>query len=116
MKPIAPMKPELHAIIARVEQVRKELDLSKSALARLIGMKAQTYNNFIGGQGSKPSVELVLGVVDKCGVHADWLLRGVGPQWRGLTGIMVRNHGKSVPVPVAPAEQPGNGYVAERRT
>ena len=41
-------------------------------------MKPQTYNNFIGAQGSKPNIELILGIVNRYGVNPNWLLNGAG--------------------------------------
>ena len=41
-------------------------------------MKPQTYNNFIGTQGSKPNVELIFGIVNRYGVNPMWLLNGSG--------------------------------------
>lgn len=66
-------------IIGRIEHVRKISGLNKSKFSAGIGMKPQTYNNFIGVQRSKPNVDLLFGVVDKYGVNPYWLLRGVGP-------------------------------------
>lgn len=64
------------AIIARVEQVRVARHLNKSQFAARIGMKPQTYNNFIGAQGSKPNVELLVGLVKVFDVNPLWLLLG----------------------------------------
>lgn len=72
-------KPELAAIVERVEAVRRRCDLGKSAFCAAFSMAPQTYNNFIGAQGSKPNVELVLGVCQAYGVRADWLLWGREP-------------------------------------
>ncbi len=41
-------------------------------------MKPQTYNNYIGPQGTKPNIELVFGVIDRFNVNPDWLLTGSG--------------------------------------
>ena len=65
-------------IIERIEHVRKYLNVNKSRFSSDIGMKPQTYNNFIGAQGSKPSVDLIHGVVDRYGVNPTWLLNGNG--------------------------------------
>lgn len=65
-------------IIERVERVRKSLALNKSRFSRSFGMKPQTYNNFIGSQGSKPNIELICGVVKTHNVSPDWLLYGSG--------------------------------------
>ncbi len=66
-------------IIDRIEYVRKIRGLNKSKFSSAIGMKPQTYNNFIGAQRSKPNIELIYGIVDKYDVNPYWLLRGVGP-------------------------------------
>jgi transcriptional regulator with XRE-family HTH domain len=66
------------AIIGRVEHVRNHLGMNKSQFSQKIGMRPQTYNNFIGGQGSKPSVDLLVGIVERFGVNGDWLLTGQG--------------------------------------
>ena len=65
-------------IIERIEYLRNHLGLNKSRFSAAIGMKPQTYNNFIGSQGSKPNVELIVGVVDKFRVDPQWLLTGEG--------------------------------------
>ena len=41
-------------------------------------MMPQTYNNFVGTQGSKPSIELVHGVGSRFNVNLTWLLYGKG--------------------------------------
>ena len=41
-------------------------------------MIPQTYNNFVGTQGSKPSIELVHGVGSRFNVNLTWLLYGKG--------------------------------------
>ncbi len=50
-------------IIERIEELRKGLSLSKTKFAEGAGLCVQTYNNFTGKQGSKPSLALVMGVV-----------------------------------------------------
>ena len=65
-------------IIERIEYVRKYLNLNKSRFSSDIGMKPQTYNNFIGAQGSKPNIELIHGIVNRYGVNPIWLLNGTG--------------------------------------
>ena len=65
-------------IIERIEYLRKLLKLNKSRFSSDIGMKPQTYNNFIGAQGSKPNIELIHGIVNQYGVNPMWLLGGTG--------------------------------------
>ena len=65
-------------IIERIEYVRRRLSLNKSRFSKGIGMMPQTYNNFIGAQGSKPSIELILGLVNVYHVNPYWLLNGTG--------------------------------------
>ncbi len=65
-------------IIERVETVRRRLSMNKSRFSKGIGMKPQSYNNFIGPQGSKPSIELILGLVNVYHVNSTWLLNGIG--------------------------------------
>lgn len=73
-------KPKKFAdIIERIEYLRNLLNLNKSRFSADIGMKPQTYNNFIGAQGSKPNVELIFGIVNQFGVNPMWLLNGTGP-------------------------------------
>lgn len=62
----------------RIEYIRNYLGLNKSRFSTEIGLKPQTYNNFIGAQASKPSVELVLGIVNRFGVNPGWILNGNG--------------------------------------
>ena len=63
-------------VIDRIEDRRKLLGLNKSKFAGAIGMKPQTYNNFIGAQGSKPNIELILGAIVKHGMDPMYLLTG----------------------------------------
>ena len=65
-------------IIERVEYVRRRLSLNRSRFSARIDMKPQTYNNFIGAQGSKPSIELLLGMLNVYHVNPYWLLDGIG--------------------------------------
>ena len=65
-------------IIERVEYVRRAVGLNKSRFSAEIGMKPQTYNNFVGAQGSKPNIELVHGVASRFSVNPTWLLYGKG--------------------------------------
>lgn len=83
-------------IIERIEYLRNLLKLNKSRFSSDIGMKPQTYNNFIGAQGSKPNIELIHGIVNKYGVNPMWLLNGAGaiflddqnsPDYRMMTDI-----------------------------
>ena len=66
-------------IIQRIEYIRNYLGLNKSRFSTEIGLKPQTYNNFIGSQASKPSVELILGIVNRFAVNPGWILNGSGP-------------------------------------
>ena len=65
-------------IIARIEEVRKAFNLNKSQFSANIGIKPQTYNNFIGTQKSKPNIKLIYGVVKWYRVNPHWLLYGMG--------------------------------------
>lgn len=65
-------------IIERIEQVRAYLGLNRSKFCRSIGMSPQTYNNFIGAQGTKPNIQLLHGVVTRFGVDPMWLFTGRG--------------------------------------
>ena len=65
-------------IIERVEYVRRYLSLNKSQFSQRIGMTPQTYNNFIGAQGSKPNIELLYGLFNVYHVNPMWLLNGIG--------------------------------------
>lgn len=71
-----PRSPEMEAIVARIEQVRKQQELGRVEFARRIGLPVQTYSNYVTGQGSDPSVELLLGVMRAFGVSANWILQG----------------------------------------
>jgi transcriptional regulator with XRE-family HTH domain len=70
-------------IIERVERVRMSLKLNKSQFAKLVGLTPQTYNNFVGAQGSKPNVELLHGIVTQVGVNPLWVLTGKGSIFMG---------------------------------
>jgi len=65
-------------IIHRAEEVRKSLRLNKAQFSARIGIKPQTYNNFVGSQGSKPNMELFDGIVRVFNVNPMWLLSGSG--------------------------------------
>ena len=73
-------------IIERIEYVRTHLGLNKSRFSAEIGMKPQTYNNFIGSQGSKPNVELIYGIVTRFGVNPIWLFTGSGAMFMDTRG------------------------------
>jgi len=74
-------------IIERIEYVRKYLNLNKSRFSAGIGMKPQTYNNFIGSQGSKPNIELIHGIVNRFKVNPHWLLNGTGEVFSDREGV-----------------------------
>lgn len=61
-------------VIERVEQVRVHLGLNKSQFCESFQMMPQTYNNFVGAQGTKPNIELLAGVVNTFGVEPMWFL------------------------------------------
>ncbi len=84
-------------IIARVENVRKELGLNKTKFSRQIGLKPQTYNNFVGSQGSKPNVALIKGVIDAFQVDSKWLLTGEGPIFEAQTVFPITRGAISAP-------------------
>ncbi len=65
-------------IIDRVEKIRHRLGLNKSRFVGAFDMTPQTYNNFIGSEGSKPNIELISGVVACFKVNPRWLLSGTG--------------------------------------
>ncbi len=75
-------KPEDTAIIERIEQVRKGLEMNKSKFIAGAGFSPQTYGNFVGAQGSKPSLALVVGVAaayappGERAAFMDWLVHG----------------------------------------
>lgn len=75
-------KPEDTAIIDRCEEVRRAAGLIKSRFSESLGLKAQTYSNFIGGQCSKPNVELVRGAIAVYKVSPMWLLFGEGDMFQ----------------------------------
>jgi len=77
------MAQKFEDVIARVEQIRHTVGLNKSRFSARVGMSPQTYNNFVGSQGSKPNIELIHGVVREFNVNPMWLLNGSGPTFRG---------------------------------
>ena len=90
-------------IIARAEEVRRKLGLNKSQFSHRIGMKPQTYNNFVGSQGSRPNMELFHGIVREFNVDPMWLLNGSGePFVGGPVGYMPPQSGE----PWAPRPMP----------
>ncbi len=72
------MEQKFPEIIGRVEHVRKHLKLNKSGFAGNMGIKPQTYNNFVGFQKSKPNIELLHGLYSVYQVNPVWLLNGKG--------------------------------------
>ncbi len=70
-------------IIERTEQLRNQLGLNKSRFSNRIGMKPQTYNNFLGTQSTKPNIELIYGIIQQFNVNPMWLLKGEGTVFRG---------------------------------
>ena len=81
-------------IIERIEYVRQYLGMNKKEFCGRFGMQPQTYLNYIGPQGSDPSVELLLGVINEYHVNPTWLLLGTGeifvkppPGWATLTSL-----------------------------
>ncbi len=88
-------------IIERVESVRKVVGMNKSQFSAEFGMTPQTYNNFVGAQGSKPNIELVHGVASRFNVNPTWLLFNKGAVFLGKenapaelpTGIRRRSSG-----------------------
>ena len=70
------------AIIERVERIRQHLGLNRSLFARALGLTPQTYGNFVGKQESKPSIDLILGLVQRLGVDPYWLLNGEGEPFK----------------------------------
>ena len=70
------------ALTERIEQVREELRLSRSAFCRRIGFSASSYSQIAGGRHSKPSAELLTAVATHTHVNPDWLLSGQGLPYR----------------------------------
>lgn len=97
-------------IIERIEYIRNYLGLNKSRFSSEIGLKPQTYNNFIGAQGSKPSVELILGIVNRFGVNPNWILNGKTPVFQEWTPEQERRLGAGMPLATGGGWGP---YVAE---
>lgn len=93
--------------IERIEHVRGVLNRNKSQFCTAFGMRPQTFNNFIGAQGSKPSVDLIRGVSRAYNVSPEWLLFGTGPMFKG----------GQMPEPVkTPGIPAGTGELTERVT
>ena len=100
-------------IIERIEYVRKIRGLNKSKFSSAIGMKPQTYNNFIGAQRSKPNVELIYGIVEKYGVNPYWLLRGMGPIYsRDAENLATAQGGRSLPDTLGVADSDATAELA----
>jgi DNA-binding XRE family transcriptional regulator len=102
-------------IIERIEQVRGYLGLNRSKFCRSIGMSPQTYNNFIGPQGTKPNIQLLHGVVTRFGVNPMWLFTGGGnmflagygdkPSLRSIAARGVAEEGPYAAKPLPMADQ-----------
>jgi len=96
-------------IVQRIEYIRNYLGLNKSRFSTEIGLKPQTYNNFIGAQASKPSVDLVVGIVNRFGVNPGWILTGSGPVFSERSA---ERESGTVPPGMAPARRASWGEQA----
>lgn len=96
-------------IVERIEHLRKHLGLNKSRFSGEIGMKPQTYNNFIGSQGSKPNVELIFGIVNIFGVNPIWLLNGQGSMFLSEAEKVAAELAEGIPMKVANYGKFGEG-------
>lgn len=87
-KPGCPQEadPRWGQIVTRIEKFRVSLSMSKSEFASELGLTSQTYNNFTGHQGSKPSLKLILALCSagKYGLNPAWVLFGTLPTHRGI--------------------------------
>lgn len=59
----------------RLEEIRKERNIKQQELADYVGTSQQTISNYENGI-NKPSVELLLKIIDVLDVSCDYLLRG----------------------------------------
>ena len=105
-------------IIDRVEEVRGSLKLNKSKFSNAIGMKPQTYNNFVGLQSSKPNVDLIKGVVNAFNVNPMWLINGIGKMFMHSDLRYPETSGLGEPMAVAESQSTysaGSGNLSEIR-
>lgn len=78
----------VHKISQRIEMVREERNMSRSAFARSIGMTPQGYQSMINGNYLQGSVALAIEY--RHGFNAEWLSTGNGEmivdQWDRIKG------------------------------
>ncbi len=67
----------------RIEQIRKDLDLSPPAFCERIGFPYPRYHHIISGRKSKPTADLLSLVAEHTNVNPEWLLKGIGPPYPG---------------------------------
>jgi len=65
-------------MVARIEQVREDLNLSRMAFCRHIGFPYPRYHHITGERQSKPTADLLQAVARHTGVNPSWLLTGEG--------------------------------------
>jgi hypothetical protein len=104
-------------IIGRIELLRFTLGMNKSRFSNAIGMKPQTYNNFIGAQGSKPNVELLHGIVTRFGANPMWVLTGKGSMFldraQKSTRSKASHRNSASPNPSSKAQNPKDDEFAK---
>jgi DNA-binding XRE family transcriptional regulator len=93
----------------RVEARRVALGLDKSELARLVGVKSPTLQNWIDGTIKELMVRNAIAVCRVLGVRMEWLLDGVGPMEASATDHLglqqpPKPNGAELVVPVPGAE------------
>ncbi len=65
-------------IITRIEALRIYTGLSRSGFARQVGITPSQYHSYTAEKPSKPTVALLLGIVNRWPVDANWLILGEG--------------------------------------
>ena len=82
---VKPKRDLIAQFLERIEEVRLHLGLSQDVFARRVGSNQSTYGNMVA-RGSKPSPDLLAGIVTELGIDPTWLLTGEGPMLREGAG------------------------------
>ena len=75
--------PEMQALVERLRQLAAHYNWNARDMARVANVTYGQVQPVTGPAGTKPSAELLMGLVRNSDVRADWLLTGGGAMLRG---------------------------------
>jgi len=67
-------------ISARLKRIRYEQRLTQSGLGEIVGLSKQSIANIENGHNN-PSTELVIKLIEKLNINANWFLAGEGEMY-----------------------------------